>query len=307
MTNRWGGVIPPLCTPLASGHEVDVASLERLVDHHLLSGVHGVFALGSAGEATFLPDRQRRTVLETVAKRVAGQVPVFAGAIDTSTLRVLEHIRVASEVGCAAVVVTAPFYVTPHPAEVERHFRTVARQAELPVLAYELPAAVHTSLQSDLVLTLAADGLIAGLKDSSGDDGRLRALATGFRALHESRPVLFTGSELTADDAVRHGVDGIIAGLSNVDPAGYVRLFRAATAGDHIAAAEEQARLAGLQRIVDVAAARIGVTSARIGAMKAALSVLGVIRSAAAATPQLPLNDHEIARIQVVLAESSVR
>ena len=53
------GVIPPVCTPLTSDFEVDVPSLERLVDFLIDSGVSGLFALGSTSEVAFLPDAQR--------------------------------------------------------------------------------------------------------------------------------------------------------------------------------------------------------------------------------------------------------
>jgi 4-hydroxy-tetrahydrodipicolinate synthase len=45
--------------------------------------------------------------------------------------------------------------------------------------AYDLPVSVHTKLGADLVLELAAEGVLAGLKDSSGNDGGLREVILG--------------------------------------------------------------------------------------------------------------------------------
>ena len=85
--------MPPVCTPLTPELEVDARSLERLVNSLLSGGVHGLFALGSSGEAAFLTDSQREQVLDVVVSTVSGQVPVLSGAIDMTTPRVLERAR----------------------------------------------------------------------------------------------------------------------------------------------------------------------------------------------------------------------
>ena len=53
------GIIPPMVTPLADRDALDVAGLERLVEHILAGGVHGLFILGTMGEAPSLSHRLR--------------------------------------------------------------------------------------------------------------------------------------------------------------------------------------------------------------------------------------------------------
>lgn len=302
------GVVPPLCTPLTKDFEVDVASLERLVDTLLAGGVNGVFALGSTGEVAFLPDRLRRTVIETVVGRVAGRVPVLAGVIDTTTLRMLEHAREAAALGADAIVATGPFYARTHPAEIERHFRFLGERVDLPLYAYDVPVSVHSKLDPAMLCRLAAEGLLAGVKDSSGDaDGMRRLLLARREQGLGAEFAVMTGSELTVDAAVQIGADGSVPGLGNVDPAGYARLFAHARAGDWAAAREEQERLVALYGIVDVVdPARMGRGSAAMGAFKAALHLLGVIDCAVTAPPQLPLNDAEIAAVRQILIRTGL-
>ncbi|GHJ98768.1 dihydrodipicolinate synthase family protein [Streptomyces sp. NPDC003753] len=289
------GVIPPVCTPLTPDREVDVPSLLRLVDHLLDGGVDALFVLGSSAEAAHLTDRQRAVVVESVVAHVAGQVPVLAGAIDMTTPRVLDHVAYVTRAGADAVVVTAPFYTRTHPAEIARHYRLVAHRSPVPVVAYDIPVSVHVKLGPELVLELAADGTLAGLKDSSGDLAGLRAVVTGVR----SRPALtgfsaLTGSELVVDSALALGADGAVPGLANVDPEGYVRLDRLCRAGDWEAARAEQERLCALYGMVGVGdPARMGVSSSALGAFKAALHLRGVIACPATAEPQVPLTQEE--------------
>ncbi|MFE4970116.1 dihydrodipicolinate synthase family protein [Streptomyces sp. NPDC056660] len=286
------GVVPPVCTPLTPDREVDVPSLRRLVDHLVAAGVDGLFVLGSTSEVAYLTDRQRRLVTETVVTHAAGRLPVLAGVIDMTTPRVLDHVESVTSAGADAVVVTAPFYTRTHPAETARHFRLVAERSPVPVIAYDIPAAVHSKLPAGLVLELAADGVLAGLKDSSGDLAGFREVVTGSRSL--PRFSALTGSELTVDSALALGADGAVPGLANVDPDGYVRLHRLCRAGDWERARAEQERLCGLFRMTGVGdPARMGGSSAALGAFKTALHLRGVIGCPATAEPQVPLSEAE--------------
>ena len=288
------GVVPPVCTPLNREWEVDVPSLQRLVDFLIDGGVNGLFALGSTSEVAFLPDRHRQLVLETVVERTAGRVPVLAGAIDMTSLRVLEHARTAQKAGCDGLVVTAPFYTRTHPAEIQQHFRTVAGGTDLPIYAYDIPVSVQSKLDIDTLLHLAADGVLAGVKDSSGDDAGLRRLILAARRDAPERFSVLTGSELTVDTALRMGAHGVVPGLGNVDPHGYVRLYQHCADGLWEAAAAEQERLIELFGLVDSGApTRMGRGSSALGAFKAALRQRGIIEHGITAPPQISLNDAE--------------
>lgn len=293
------GVVPPVCTPLTPELEVDARSLERLVNFLLSGGVHGVFALGSSGETAFLTDGQRERVLDVVVSTVAGQVPVLGGAIDMTTPRVLERARSVQRAGADAVVATAPFYARTHPAEIEHHFRLLASGADLPLYAYDLPVSVGSKLDPELLLRLAEEGLLAGVKDSSGDDAALRTLLLGRRRRALDGFSVLTGSEVTVDNALRMGADGVVPGLGNVDPHGYVELHRNCRDGLWDVARADQERLHELKGMTEVAdPTRVGASSAGLGAFKAALRHRGVIDCARTAPPQLPLEDHEVDRVK---------
>ncbi|MDU0313142.1 dihydrodipicolinate synthase family protein [Phycicoccus sp. M110.8] len=302
------GVVPPTVTPLTPDGAVDVPSLERLVERQLAAGVDGVFALGSSGETVFLTDEARDKVLEVTIKTVGGQVPVLAGCIEPTTPRVRARVAAAETLGADAVVVTAPFYAIVGPHEVERHLRAVGASTALPLFAYDLPQCVHTKLSVGLLTRLAAEGVLAGVKDSSGDDVAFRQLAL---AVREQAPAadfsLLTGHEVVVDAMMLAGASGSVPGLANVDPDGYVRLHRACVGGDWKAARNEQDRLTRLFRIVDAAdpATTAGATRG-VGAFKTALALLGVIESNSVSLPMRPLDEDETDRVRLGLAEAGL-
>lgn len=304
-TSRFRGVIPPVVTPLTSSGGVDHASLEKLVGHLLDGGVDGLFVLGSSGETAYLTPSRQDEVIRTVVAASGGRVPVLAGAIETTTDRAAERAHAAVGLGADAVVATAPFYTRTHRTEIDRHFRDLAAVVDVPLLAYDVPVCVHSKLDPELLLGLAHDGVLAGVKDSSGDDGSLRRLAIGARELPEF--AVLTGHELVVDAMLLGGVDGSVPGLGNVDPHGYVRLHEAAQRGDWAAAAEEQDRLVALFDIV--AAARQDTASASaagIGAFKTALALRGVIATNTVSRPMRPLDAVETAEVADVLKRAGL-
>lgn len=304
MSTPLRGVVPPLVTPFTADGDLDLPSLERVVARLLDGGVHGIFALGSSGEVAQLTDANRARVLEAVSGFVAGQVPILAGVIDMQTDRVIQHIRVAEKFGMDGIVATAPFYSITGPEEIEGHFRALGAATDLPLYAYDLPVCVHVKLSPSLLVSLGADGVLAGVKDSSGDDVSFRRLVMQNKAIG-SPLALLTGHEIVVDGAYLSGADGVVPGLGNVDPAGYVRLHNAAQNQDWAAVRTEQDRLARLFEIVFAPVGKTG-PAAGIGAFKTALRELGVISTNTMSRPMTPLEGDSVTAIRQILADTGL-
>ncbi|MTD15330.1 dihydrodipicolinate synthase family protein [Nakamurella sp. YIM 132087] len=296
------GVIPPLVTPLSADGSVDEKAMAELAESQLAAGVDGLFVGGSSGEVALLDTEQLTAAVSAAARVAAGSVPVLAGSIETGTRRVIATARQVVAAGADAVVTTAPFYIAPHDDEIIGHFAAVAAAIDAPVVAYDYPAGTAQRLRPHVVAELHRQGSVIGLKDSSGDLVTFREILR----LVPDLPVL-TGSELLADTALSLGAAGLVPGLGNVDPEGYVRLYRAAKDGRWADAAAEQDRLARLFRIVSVAdTGRIGFTAGALGAFKAAMVLRGTIPDGRVNPPMLPLQQDEIDRIAGLLADAGL-
>lgn len=303
-TDSFRGVIPPVITPLTTDGELDVDSyaavLERLID----AGVDGLFLLGSSGEAAFSTDARRREILAEGMRIVDGRVPVFAGVIDTQTERVVAQARTAQELGVDALVATAPFYALGGPEVVERHFRVIRERVDLPLFAYDIPVCVHTKLEAAMLLRLGSEGIIDGVKDSSGDDVAFRQLARANAAA--GRPLaLLTGHEVVVDGAYLSGADGAVPGLANVSPEPFVEQWRAAQADDWDTVRLLQDELADLMRIVAVTSGVSGY-GAGVGAFKTALQLMGVISTNTMTEPVAALEGENVRAIAAVLEEAGL-
>lgn len=296
---RLQGVVPPLVTPWTARGEVDTDALTALVEHQVSAGVHGVFALGSTGEVAYLTDIQRSLVVKTVVAAVTGRVPVLAGCVDLTAARVADQARLAADAGADALVATTPLYALNDSREVGDHFRAVAAAVDLPLLAYDVPVRSHGRPGGELLIELALEGVLSGVKDSSGDDVGFRRLVRANRAAGSPLSLL-TGHELVCDGMLLAGADGMVPGLGNVDPAGYVRLWDAARTQDWSTAVVEQERLADLFEIV-FAAPTLSPDARGVGAFKAAMVELGILPRATMAPGVSPLSQEHLQGVRSVV------
>ncbi|MBX5008633.1 dihydrodipicolinate synthase family protein [Rhizobium lentis] len=297
--SKFKGVVPPVITPLNTDYTVDYPSYTRVLENLVEAGCHGLFVLGSTSEVIFHDEKTRQQIIEHSAKIINGRVPLIVGVIDPTTDRVINHARTAKSAGADAVVVTAPFYTVTSQGEILDHFRYIRDAVDVPLIAYDIPVCVHVKLQRQTSVALAKEGTIIGIKDSSGDDGNFRYVLLD---LADNKDVfLMTGSEIVVDTALQMGAHGVVPGIANVDPHGYVRLWNAAQRGDWVAARKEQERLCRLFEIVWVAAGRVSGGASGIGAFKAAMKRLGIIDTALMPRPRAMLNEAETARIDEIL------
>lgn len=303
-TAKFTGVYPPVVVPDTPDHQLDVVSFERSINRMIDAGVDGLFFLGSSGEVVFSTDERRRQIISEAVRIVDHRVPVMVGIIDTETERVLEHGRVAQELGADVLVATCPFYALGGMAEVEEHFRILHAELDLPIFAYDIPVCVHTKLPWKLLAKLGAEGVLAGVKDSSGDDVSFRYLVQENEKLGHPLTLL-TGHEVVVDGAYLGGADGSVPGLANVEPEGYVRMWKAAQAGDWVTVKAEQDRLNEISHIWDVTTGVQGYAGG-VGAFKTAMHLMGVFDSPTMPRPVKALEGENVEAIRKVLVDNGL-
>ena len=300
----FSGVVPPVVTPDTPDHQLDVVSFERSINRLIEAGVDGLFFLGSSGEVVFATDERRDQIVREAVRIVDHRVPVLVGIIDTETERVLEHGRRALALGADALVATAPFYALGGPADVEEHFRILHQELDAPLFAYDIPVCVHTKLPWKMLARLGTEGVLAGVKDSSGDDVSFRYLVQENEK--NGHPLtLLTGHEIVVDGALLSGADGSVPGLANVAPEGYVRMWKAAQEGNWAEVKREQDRLNEISHIFDVTTGVQGY-GAGVGAFKCALNLMGIFDSDQMPRPVKPLDGQNREAIKQVLVANGL-
>jgi 4-hydroxy-tetrahydrodipicolinate synthase len=298
------GIVPALITPLDDGGRVDESSVQSLVEFQVGAGVHGLLVLGSTGEGPLLPVDEKIRLVRATVGAVRGRLPVMVGIAHSSPAESAAFARQAHAAGANALVTTPPFYFLSSQNELVSYFRELASRVDLPLITYDVPSAVKTKLAAATVRTLAEDGLIIGIKDSSGDLAGFRdmLIATqrvpGFRAL--------TGSEHYVDAAMLVGGHGGVLGLGSVIPSTYVAIYDAVIAGNWARAGVLQKQaIAGLQMIYSGTSGG-SFTASAIGSFKVALREMRIIRTARLSNPLQELSPEEEARVRDVIRDVGI-
>ena len=268
---KYHGIIPPMVTPLRDRDSLDEAGLERLIEHILAGGVHGLFILGTTGEGPGLSYRLRRELVDRTCRQVNRRVPVLVGITDTAFQESLNVARCAADAGADAVVVAQPYYLPPDQSELQEYLNHLVPELPLPMFLYNMPSLTKVSYEPETLRRAMDEPRVIGLKDSSGDMTYFHR-AVG---LLKHRPdwTLLMGPEELLSDAVFAGGHGGVNGGANVFPQLYVKLFEAARAGDVKRARALHTHVMAVSNNLY----RVGqYSSAGIKGLKCALSVLGV-------------------------------
>src|ERR1700733_3839456 len=293
--HRLRGVITAMVTPLDQNLNLDEKGLERLIEHLIGGGVHGIFILGTTGEAPNLPYSVREELIEQTCRLVGSRVPVIVGITDTSYKDALRLAAKSHQCGASAVVAAPPYYFQVDQADLLHYFKSLASESSLPLYLYNAPLNVPLWIEIDTAIKLAAEPNIVGLKDSGMNMGYFHAVREGVRAWPNFS--LLVGPDELLAEAVLMGAHGGMAGGSNVWPRLFVALYEAAVAHD-------VSRTVALQRLAvqfDNAVYRSAHHSSNpLRGLKCALSILGIC-STDVALPLRPYSREEREQVEKYL------
>lgn len=294
MTNNYQGIITPLVTPLTGRDTLDVAGLERLVEHVIAGGVSGIFILGTTGEGPSLGYRLRRELIERTCALVRRRVRVLVGITDTAFVESVGIARCAADAGADAVVLAPPYYLPEAQPELQEYLACLVPELPLPLFLYNMPSLTKVQYELETLRRAMDNPRIIGLKDSSGNMTYFHH-AIGLLKYRPDWSLLIGPEELLAD-AVFAGGHGGVSGGANLFPKLYVGLYSAARDGNIALARQLHAQV---MRVGDLY--RIGRhSSAIIKGIKCALSLQGICDDCMA-EPFQRFREPERARIQQLL------
>lgn len=227
---HFRGIITAMITPLTDQHTLNRQGLERLIEHLIAGGVHGLFPLGTTGEASALPMELRMDMITQVCRLAGGRVPVVVCVTDTSLVEATRLAQKAKQCGAAAISTAPPNYYPITQDEILRYVEKLVRQVEMPLLLYNAPGNTHHTIAPDTVRRAAEIENVVGLKDSGMDMNYFREVHGGLAGRDDFS--LLVGPEELLAECILLGGHGSMAAGSNIYPRLFVDLYNAAAAGD---------------------------------------------------------------------------
>ena len=249
-TPVFSGVGAALVTFFDDHGHVDLIATAKHAEHLVSRGVRAVVVAGTTGEASHLSTKERLQLLAAVRKAVAEEVPVILGTGHLAPgVSVPELTRRAAEQGASAAMTLS----CQHGDMREFYGEVVAAAGKMPVLAYHFPAVAPPGIGLDELKVLK----VAGVKDSSGDAGRLLETVAQFH-----KPV-YTGSSALVTFAGMFGCTGAILAVANLEPELCIDAFAGSTqAQKDLISAHRLSTDYGVKGIKEELARRFGTSTA---------------------------------------------
>ncbi len=255
-TERLHGSLVAIVTPFRGG-SIDEAALTDLIEWQIEQGTDGIVVAGTTGESPTLSHDEHDRIIDFVAKKTAGRVPVVAGTGSNATDEAVRLTRHAADVGADASLVVNPYYNRPPQEGLYRHFMAVADAADLPMLIYNIPGRTAGRVEHDTLVRLAAHDRIVGVKDATGDLPGVSRLLTEVPDF-----IVLSGDDLVTLPMMALGAKGVISVTANVAPAAMAALCEAANAGNFVAARKAHDALLPLMQAMTVAVNPLPVKTA---------------------------------------------
>ncbi|MGB0712769.1 MAG: 4-hydroxy-tetrahydrodipicolinate synthase [Gammaproteobacteria bacterium] len=287
------GSMVALVTPMSDDGAVDFEALDQLVGFHLDRGTDAIVAVGTTGESATLNHDEHCKVVSRVARAVDGAIPVIAGTGSNSTSEAIALTKCAQQAGADGALLVTPYYNKPTQHGLVAHFRAIAVAVALPQILYNVPGRTACDLLPETVAELSAVPNIVGIKEASGDVGRVARI----RELCDHPMDIYSGDDGNALASIMAGGKGVISVTANIAPKQVHDVCAMALAGDHEGAKALDATLQPLHEALFVESNPIPV---KWGVSALGLCGLGI------RLPLTPLSEHLRADLRAKMVDAGL-
>lgn len=203
-----------IVTPMNEDFTVNYTLLGELIDHQLSHGTDAIIIMGTTGEASTMSDDEHIECIRFTVERVAGRVPVVAGAGSNHTDYALWLSQESKKAGADALLHVTPYYNKTSQTGLVRHFCTLADATDLPVILYNVPSRTGMTIAPKTYLELSKHPNIVATKEASGN---FTAIAEAIQLCGDALD-FYSGNDDQIVPLLSLGGKGVISVLSNVAP-----------------------------------------------------------------------------------------
>ena len=202
-----------LVTPFKKG-KIDEKKFAELVEFQIKNGTDGIVPCGCTGEAATMSHKEQKSLMELCVDIVDRRVLVVAGAGSNNTAEALDLSKHAKKAGCDGILSITPYYNKPTPEGQYRHYETIAKNVDIPVMLYNVPSRTGISILPSTVARLAKIDNIVAIKEAAGSLDQVSQII----ALAGSDITVLSGDDSLTLPMMAVGAKGVVSVAANVVP-----------------------------------------------------------------------------------------
>lgn len=222
---KFEGAFTAMITPFIGDH-LDEEGLVRNIKKQIEAGITGLVFLGTTGEDVTLAEEEQMRVMEIGIRETKGKALVIIGTGSNSTKKTIEKTKKAQAMGADAALVVTPYYNRPTQEGIFRHFESISKQTDLPLLPYNILSRTGTNIETSTLLRIAGLRNVVGVKEASGNIVQMGDVIKTIKKQYPAFSVL-SGDDVLTLPLMALGGSGIISVASNLLPERVVALVNA--------------------------------------------------------------------------------
>lgn len=241
------GIITPNLTPMNADETINYEALSKEINRLIDNGIHGVFPVGTNGEAYALSFEEKVNIFKETVKVADGRVPIYAGVGCVTTRETISLAKEAEKLGVDVLSVITPYFAQLSQEEIFKHFKEVAESVSIPILLYNIPARTGNNIEVNTAKRLAEIENIKGIKDSSGNFLNI----LGYLEIKDYKKdfSVLSGNDALILSTLQAGGDGAVAGCSNIYPKVMAGIYDEYKRGNYDQALDNQKKVINLRSL----------------------------------------------------------
>jgi len=224
-----------VCTPFNKTGGFNGAVYESFIDFQIQKGTAAIVSCGTTGESVTLSADEHIEVVKTavIAAKKAGEkygrkVPVIAGAGGNNTAACISTGKALQQAGVDALMYVTPYYNKTSQRGLVAHYTEIAKNVDLPIVVYNVPARTSLNLQPKTLAEIAKLPNIQAVKEASSD---ITQIAEVIERCADNLDV-YVGNDSEILPVMALGGKGVISTMGNIAPADIQAIVDKFLAGD---------------------------------------------------------------------------
>ncbi|MEE1128390.1 MAG: 4-hydroxy-tetrahydrodipicolinate synthase [Methanobrevibacter sp.] len=295
---KFEGTYVAMVTPFDENEQIDEEGFRSNINYLIDQGVNGLVGAGTTGESATVDHEEHKKIIDILVDEVNGRVDAIAGTGSNSTYEAADLTKYAADAGADGALLITPYYNKPQQHALIEHYRTVAQESELPIIAYNVPSRTGVDMNVETIVELAKIDYIDAVKEASGSVDKVSDI---YRALQhdglEDDFSILSGEDSLTLPLMAVGATGVVSASANIDARRMVLMVDSILNDDYTRAMELHYEMVELIRALFVESNPVPV--------KTAMNIMGM-PAGPLRLPLMEMKDENLEILKKALKDSNL-
>lgn len=204
-----------IITPFKEDGSINFEEFGKIIEDQINGCTDAIIVCGTTGESSTMTHEEHIEAVKYCVEKVAGRIPVVAGAGSNCTREAVSLAVKAEEVGANGLLCVTPYYNKATQGGLYEYYKAISDAVNIPIIMYNVPSRTGTNILPETAVKIAKEVKnVVAIKEASGNISQVAKLA----ALADGCLDIYSGNDDQVVPLLSLGGKGVISVWSNVAP-----------------------------------------------------------------------------------------